>query len=89
VTSNNLAGPSIKEERLYRRDINWRIIQPSILYKIVAPGTHKLSTESEFSENHTELKTEGGKNYFVEQSIKMGVFVGGAAEFQLLAPTSA
>ena len=47
-------------------------------YKTVAPGTHKLSTESEFSENYTELKTEGGKNYFVEQSIKMGVFVGGA-----------
>ena len=48
-------------------------------YKTVAPGTHKLSTESEFSDNFTELKTEGGKNYFVEQSIKMGVFVGGAA----------
>ncbi|RYY01966.1 MAG: DUF2846 domain-containing protein [Gammaproteobacteria bacterium] len=55
-------------------------------YKTFAPGTHKLSTESEFSENYTELKTEGGKNYFVEQSIKMGVFVGGAVEFQFLAP---
>jgi Protein of unknown function (DUF2846) len=45
----------------------------------VNPGTQKLSTESEFSDNSLELKTEGGKNYFVEQYIKMGAFVGGAA----------
>lgn len=47
-------------------------------YKTVAPGSHKLSTESEFSDNEIELKTESGKNYFVEQYIKMGAFVGGA-----------
>jgi hypothetical protein len=47
-------------------------------YKEVAPGAHKLSTESEFSDNVVDLKTEPGKNYFVEQYIKMGVFVGGA-----------
>ena len=39
---------------------------------------HKLSTESEFSANHLLLKAESGKSYFVEQYIKMGVFVGGA-----------
>lgn len=39
---------------------------------------HTLSTESEFSPNHLTLYTEGGKNYFVQQSIKMGVFIGGA-----------
>lgn len=47
-------------------------------YKEIAPGTHKLSTESEFSDNQIDLQTEGGKNYFVEQYIKLGVFVGGA-----------
>ena len=47
-------------------------------YSVVPSGTHKLSTESEFSDNSIELKTEGGKNYFVEQYIKMGAFVGGA-----------
>ncbi len=47
-------------------------------YNVVPSGTHKLSTESEFSDNSIELKTEGGKNYFVEQYIKMGAFVGGA-----------
>lgn len=40
--------------------------------------THKIDTESEFSPNTLELMLETGKNYFIRQFIKMGVFVGGA-----------
>lgn len=47
-------------------------------YTEVRPGEHTLSTESEFSENHLKLTTEAGKQYFVRQYIKMGLFVGGA-----------
>jgi hypothetical protein len=47
-------------------------------YKEVEPGEHKLSTESEFSPNDLLLKTEGGKNYFIQQQIKFGLVVGGA-----------
>ncbi|PHM49582.1 DUF2846 domain-containing protein [Xenorhabdus miraniensis] len=39
---------------------------------------HKISTESEFSPNDLLIFTESGKNYFIRQYIKMGVFVGGA-----------
>ncbi|HFC8517272.1 DUF2846 domain-containing protein [Neisseria weaveri] len=39
---------------------------------------HVLATESEFSPNFLTINTEAGKNYFVRQYIKMGVFVGGA-----------
>lgn len=39
---------------------------------------HKLSTESEFSPNDLLVNTEAGRNYFVRQFIKFGVFVGGA-----------
>ncbi len=39
---------------------------------------HKVSTESEFSPNDLLVKTEGGRNYFIQQFMKMGVFVGGA-----------
>ena len=39
---------------------------------------HKISTESEFSANDISLKTNSGKNYYLRQYIKMGVFVGGA-----------
>ncbi len=39
---------------------------------------HKVSTESEFSPNDLVVNTESGKNYFVRQYMKFGVFVGGA-----------
>ncbi|MFV0481968.1 MAG: DUF2846 domain-containing protein [Campylobacteraceae bacterium] len=39
---------------------------------------YKLSTESEFSNNDLLLKVQSGKNYFIRQYIKLGVFVGGA-----------
>lgn len=39
---------------------------------------HKVSTESEFSPNDLLVRTESGRNYFVRQYIKLGVFVGGA-----------
>lgn len=48
-------------------------------YKEVEGGKiHKIDTESEFSPNTFELMFEAGKNYFIRQFIKMGVFVGGA-----------
>jgi len=39
---------------------------------------HNIATESEFSPNHLKVFTETGKNYFIRQYIKWGVFVGGA-----------
>jgi hypothetical protein len=39
---------------------------------------HKISTESEFSPNDLNIKTECGKNHFFSQFIKFGIFVGGA-----------
>ncbi|MFJ4346803.1 DUF2846 domain-containing protein [Pseudomonas sp. NPDC089401] len=47
-------------------------------YKLISPGAHKIGTESEFSDNVIDLMAVGGKNYYVRQSIKVGVFVGGA-----------
>lgn len=53
---------------------------PNIFFYTEVKGgeDHKISTESEFSPNHLTLKTESGKNYFIKQYIKLGVFVGGA-----------
>jgi hypothetical protein len=39
---------------------------------------HTIGTESEFSPNNLTIFTKEGQLYFVEQFIKMGVFVGGA-----------
>lgn len=53
---------------------------PNIFFyeEVAGEEQHKISTESEFSPNDLIFKTDSGQNYFVEQYIKMGVFVGGA-----------
>ena len=53
---------------------------PNIFFReeVTGDAEHKISTESEFSPNDLLLKAEKGKNYFIRQYIKMGVFVGGA-----------
>ena len=53
---------------------------PNMFFYELVPGgkQHKISTESEFSPNNLMVQTEAGKNYFIKQYIKMGVFVGGA-----------
>ena len=53
---------------------------PNIFFLEEVPGSmeHKVSTESEFSPNDLIIKTDSGKNYFIRQYIKFGVFVGGA-----------
>ncbi len=47
-------------------------------YLEISPGMHTISTESEFGENSVIFQADGGKNYFAEQYLKMGIFVGGA-----------
>jgi hypothetical protein len=47
-------------------------------YLDLSPGKHFISTESEFGKNSVVFEAEGGKNYFAEQFIKMGIFSGGS-----------
>lgn len=47
-------------------------------YKVIDPGKHQLATESEFSDNAISFEADAAKNYFVEQYIRFGAFVGGA-----------
>ena len=53
---------------------------PDVFFYTEVEGgkTHTIDTESEFSPNKLEMMFEPGKNYFVRQYIKIGVFVGGA-----------
>lgn len=53
---------------------------PNVFFYTEVPCdvTHKVSTESEFSPNDLLVSTECGKNYFLNQYIKIGLFVGGA-----------
>ena len=47
-------------------------------FREITPGEHRLSTESEFSNNDLSINAVGGQNLFVRQYIKLGLFVGGA-----------
>jgi hypothetical protein len=47
-------------------------------YKELEPGVHEVATESEFSDNKISIEFQKGINYFVQQYIKLGAFVGGA-----------
>jgi Protein of unknown function (DUF2846) len=53
---------------------------PNVFFyeEIEGDKEHKVSTESEFSPNDLLVKTDSGKNYFIQQYIKFGVVVGGA-----------
>jgi hypothetical protein len=53
---------------------------PNVFFFTEVAGNeeHTISTESEFSPNDLKLIAESNKNYFIEQYIKLGVFVGGA-----------
>ena len=44
---------------------------------------HFVSTESEFSPNHLFIHTKANEKYYIQQFLKMGVFVGGAALTQV------
>ncbi len=58
---------------------------PDVFFYTEVEGgkNHKVDTESEFSPNTLELMFEAGKNYFIRQFIKIGVFVGGAGLEQI------
>lgn len=58
---------------------------PDVFFYTEVDGgkVHKIDTESEFSPNTIEVMFEEGKNYFVRQFIKMGVFVGGSGVEQV------
>jgi len=53
---------------------------PSVYFykEVEANKQYVISTQSEFSPNTLELYTESNKNYFVENYIKVGLFIGGA-----------
>jgi hypothetical protein len=58
---------------------------PNVFFYTEVEGgkNHRVDTESEFSPNTLELLFESGKNYFIRQFIKLGVFVGGAGVEQV------
>jgi len=78
IYRNTFGGQALKKTVSLDGAVIGETANKVYFYKEIAPGKHTLSTESEFSDNSITFDAVGGKNYFAEQYIKMGVFVGGA-----------
>ncbi|MET1024619.1 MAG: DUF2846 domain-containing protein [Pseudoxanthomonas sp.] len=79
VYRSSFAGKALKKDVWIDGKCVGQSADKVFFYEQVQGGAeHKLSTESEFSPNDLLLYAEAGKNYFIRQIIKVGVFVGGA-----------
>lgn len=79
IYRNSFAGKSIKKDIWMDGKCVGASAPDVFFYTEVEGGKkHKIETASEFSPNELDLMFESGKNYFVRQFIKMGVFLGGA-----------
>ena len=79
VYRNSPVGQALKKDIYVDSKCLGQSAPDVFFYKTIKGDTeHEISTESEFSPNTLRLNTESGKNYFVRQYIKLGVFVGGA-----------
>jgi len=78
IYRNSLAGVLVMRE-IYVDSVFIGVTANQVYFFLeLSPGTHIISTQSEFGENALTFEAEGGKNYFVEQYIKMGIFSGGS-----------
>ncbi|MEO6147004.1 MAG: DUF2846 domain-containing protein [Sulfuriferula sp.] len=78
VFRNSFVGKSLKKLVYIDGKQIGQTANQVYFYNEISPGSHIISTESEFGDNSVTFQAEGGKNYFARQYIKMGVFVGGA-----------
>lgn len=78
VYRNCLAGQALKKNVYVDKVLLGETANKTYFYREIAPGQHEVSTESEFGDNAMTFHADAGKNYFVRQYMKMGVFVGGA-----------
>lgn len=79
IYRNSSAGKSIKKDITIDGKCIGESAPDVFFYTEVEGGkSHKIDTESEFSANTLELMVVSGKNYFIRQFIKLGLFVGGA-----------
>jgi len=78
IYRNSSFGAALKKRVFVNDEYIGETAPMTYFYREVAPGSVKVSTSSEFGNNDLIVEAEAGKNYFVKQYIKLGVFVGGA-----------
>ncbi|MFP6847721.1 MAG: DUF2846 domain-containing protein [Pseudomonas sp.] len=78
IYRDSFAGQGLKKTLKIDGEVIGETANRTYFYRLISPGNHVLATESEFSDNSINLMAVAGQNHYVRQSIKMGVFVGGA-----------
>lgn len=79
IYRDSFAGKALKKDLWINGECIGESASDVFFYKEVKGNKkYRIDTESEFSPNTLELMLEAGKNYFIRQFIKLGVFVGGA-----------
>ena len=77
--SSSVKGAALKKDVWVDGECLGETSRGIFFYKeVLGNQKHTISTESEFSPDHLEIETQAGKQYFIQQFIKMGAFVGGA-----------
>lgn len=78
IYRNSNFGGALKKSVYIDGELIGESAPMTYFYREITPGEHRLSTESEFSNNDLVITASAGQNHYVRQAIKMGVFVGGA-----------
>ena len=78
IYRNSFVGKALKKTLLIDSVAIGETANKVYFHKEVTPGEHTLATESEFGDNALKFTAEAGKNYYFQQYLKMGAFVGGS-----------
>jgi len=78
IYRNSNFGGALKKTISLDGEVIGETAPMTYFYRDITPGTHTISTESEFGDNSLALDVKGGQNYFIRNYIRFGVFVGGA-----------
>lgn len=78
VYRNSSLGRALKKTLSLDGEVIGETANGVYFYQEVEPGSHVISTESEFGDNTLRFDAGAGSHYFFQQHLRMGVFVGGA-----------
>ena len=78
IYRNSAMGQALKKNVYVDGEFLGETANKVYFYRVLEPGKHVVSTESEFSDNALNFEAEADQNYYTRQYIKLGVFVGGA-----------
>lgn len=71
-------GAALRKKVYVNEELVGATAPMTYFYQVLPAGKAVVATQSEFGMNEIEMDLEPGKNHFVRQYIKIGVFVGGA-----------